>query len=142
VKDCGYPQWARFEVGDLQAMVNRRRSTERELDVAIIQEQSEKTSCVRLQGSIDISLAEELKKTLIDALKAGDEIRVMLGDATYLDVTAIQLLWAAEREARRAGVRWVFVDSLPEAIRAALRDAGFEESLLAGSSTHSAGEAA
>lgn len=40
-------------------------------------EQADKTSCVRLEGPIDISLAEELKKVLIDALKAGEEIHLI-----------------------------------------------------------------
>jgi len=108
--------------------------------VAIILEQGEKTSCVRLQGSIDISLAEELKKVLVDALKAGEEIRVMAGDTTYLDVTAVQLLWAAEREARRTGVRWIFAEVLPEPVRANLVEAGFDESLFAYSAAPAAGE--
>ena len=108
--------------------------------MGIILEQGEKTSCVRLQGSIDISLAEELKKVLVDALKAGEEIRVMLGDATYLDVTAVQLLWAAEREAGRMGVRWIFGDVLPETVRANLVEAGFDESLFAASAAETAGE--
>ena len=115
---------------------------EGELHVAINLEQGGKTSCVRLQGSIDISSAEELKRILVDAMKAGEEIRVMLGDATYLDVTAIQLLWAAKQEAGRMGVRWIFGDALPEPVGANLVEAGFDESLFAANAAQSAGEAA
>lgn len=115
---------------------------EGELDVGIVLEQGEKTSCVRLKGSVDISSAEELKKTLVDALKAGDEIRVMLGETTYLDVTAVQLLWAAKQEAGRMGVRWIFGDALPEPVGANLVEAGFDESLFAANAAQSAGEAA
>jgi anti-anti-sigma regulatory factor len=113
---------------------------EGELDVAIILEQGEKTSCVRLQGSIDISLAEELKTILVNALRAGGEIRVLSGDVTYLDVTAVQLLWAAEREAGRVGVRWIFGDALPEPVRANLVDAGFDESLFTSNVVETTGE--
>lgn len=42
-------------------------------------EQVGKTVTVRLQGSIDISSAEELKKVLVNALKAGEEIRLQWG---------------------------------------------------------------
>jgi anti-anti-sigma regulatory factor len=111
-----------------------------ELNVGIILEQGEKTSCVRLEGSVDISSAEELKRILVDALKAGGEIRVMLGDATYLDVTAVQLLWAAELEAGRMGMRWVFGDALPEPIRGNLDEAGFDPSLFAIGAAGTAGE--
>jgi anti-anti-sigma factor len=111
-----------------------------ELVVAIVLEQGEKTSCVRLKGPVDISSAEELKKILMNALKAGGEIQVMLGDSTYLDVTAIQLLWAAQREAARMGVRWIFGDALLEPVRSNLDDAGFNTSLFASSDVRTAGE--
>jgi anti-anti-sigma factor len=110
--------------------------------VSVHLEQAGKMISVRLQGSIDISSAEELKKVLVNALKTGEEIRLWLGEATYLDVTGVQLLCAAEREAHKAGVRWIFVDSLPEPILTTLHDAGFEGSLFAESSPQSAGEAA
>jgi anti-anti-sigma factor len=115
---------------------------EEELDVAIILEQADKTSCVRLQGSIDISLAEELKRILADALNSGKEIRVFLGETAYLDVTAIQLLWAAEREAGSKGVAWAFADPVPEPIRSLLREAGFEESLFVWEAAEPGGEIA
>ncbi len=105
-------------------------------------ERADKTSRVRLEGSIDISLAEELKKVLVDALKEGKEISVHLGGTAYLDVTGVQLLWAAEREASRLGVKWAFVNSLPEAIRSTLHEAGFEESLFAAGAAQSGGDAA
>lgn len=115
---------------------------ERDVDVGIHLEQTGKMISIRLEGSIDVSSAEELKKVLVDALKMGEEIRLQSGEATYLDVTGVELLCAAEREARRAGVRWMFMDSLPEAIRTTLHDAGFEESLFVEQSPQSAGEAA
>lgn len=105
-------------------------------------EQVGKTVTVRLQGSIDISSAEELKKVLVNALKAGEEIRLRWGEATYLDVTGVQLLWAAEYEARSLGVKWVFADPLPEAIASILHDAGFEESLFVASAPQLSGETA
>jgi len=57
-----------------------------------------------LEGTIDIGCAAELKAVLLRALGSGGEIRVMLGEVAYMDVTAAQLLWAAELQARRSGV--------------------------------------
>ena len=105
-------------------------------------EQVGKTVTVRLQDSIDISSAEELKKVLVDALKVGEEIRVHWGEATYLDVTGVQLLWAGECEARNLDVKWVFVDPLPEAVRSILHDAGFKDSFFVAGAPQPSGEAA
>jgi anti-anti-sigma factor len=112
------------------------------LNVAIVLEQTGNAHCVRLQGPIDISSAEELKKVLADVLKAGEDIRLVWAEATYLDATAIQLLWAAEREAAGGRAKLIFADPVPEPIRLALRDAGFEDSLFAARAAQSAGELA
>ena len=48
-------------------------------------------------------MRRELKKVMLQALASGKEMLVDLRRATELDVTAIQLLWAAEREARKSG---------------------------------------
>jgi anti-anti-sigma regulatory factor len=83
-------------------------------------------SRIRLEGAIDIGCAQELKKLLLQGLKAGSEVRVMLTDVTDLDVTAVQLLWAAKREARASSVGFAFEGQMPEPVSAALAEAGFE----------------
>ena len=47
--------------------------------------------------------------------------------ATELDVTTVQLLWAAEREARASGRGFTFAGRVPEEISAAMADAGLEK---------------
>ena len=89
-------------------------------------DQSEAVCLVRLEGEIGIASAAELKKLLIEALASGRELRVDLERAAELDVTALQLLWAAEREARGSGVGFALAGRVPEAISAAAGDAGFE----------------
>jgi len=90
-------------------------------------EQGEGWCLIRMEGEVDISSAADLKKLLIDAVASGKELRVDLERATELDVTALQLLWAAEREARGAVVPVTLAGHLPEAISVAVSDAGFEK---------------
>jgi len=81
---------------------------------------------IRLEGEVNIGSARALKAVLLEALAAGAEARISLESATGIDVTAVQLLWAAEREARASGVVLGLSGPVPEALRASLRGAGFE----------------
>ena len=81
---------------------------------------------IRLEGEVDISLAEELKQALLEALAQKGEVRISLEAAKGMDVTAVQLLWAAEQEARKAGTVLAWQGTVPEGVRASLREAGFE----------------
>lgn len=90
-------------------------------------EQKDAQSFIHLEGVIDIGCAADLKELLIEKLKSGSAAYVSLESATGLDVTAVQLLWAAAREARRVGVEFGFKGQTPEAIRRALAEAGIAE---------------
>jgi anti-anti-sigma regulatory factor len=81
---------------------------------------------IALADTIDISCAAELKSLLIEALSSGADLRISLDDATGLDVTASQLLWAAERQARQSGVGFRFSEPVPDAVSAELAEAGFQ----------------
>jgi hypothetical protein len=89
-------------------------------------EQSGAVRTIRLEGVVDIGCAAELKETLVAALAAGGETHVLLEPGTALDVTAVQLLWAAERAARAAELPWALEGRAPEAVAAMVREAGFE----------------
>jgi anti-anti-sigma regulatory factor len=95
--------------------------------MGITLEASEATSTIRFEDTVDISSAAELKTLLLQALDSGKEVRISLEVATYLDVTAIELLWAAEREATKRGVGFTLAEPVPEGISAALLDAGFDK---------------
>jgi anti-anti-sigma factor len=84
---------------------------------------SEAPATVHLEGTVDIGCAADLKQALLDAL-AGGAVRVALRDATEIDVTALQLLLAAERACAAAGTKLTLSGPVPEAIRAIARDAG------------------
>lgn len=97
---------------------------------------------IRLEGVVDIGCAAELKEMLLSALAAGGETRILLERATALDVTAVQLLWAAECAARAAELRWALEGSAPEAVVETMREAGFERfPLVEGEAPVSGGQA-
>ncbi|MGB9283516.1 MAG: STAS domain-containing protein, partial [Candidatus Sulfotelmatobacter sp.] len=90
-------------------------------------DQSEGLSSIRLEGEVDITYAAELKKLLLRALASGVEVRLELEQAKEMDVTALQLLWAAERQARSSGLRFTVAGRIPGEMSATLQDAGFEK---------------
>lgn len=101
-------------------------------------ELNEEASLIRLQGDIGIACAAELKALLMQAIQSctpsgipsGTQssrgVRIRQEAATDLDVTAAQLLWAAQREAKKAGVAFTFEGAMPEAAWAALANAGIQ----------------
>jgi len=95
--------------------------------VPVTLEQNDAQTLIQLEGSIDIGCAAELKELLIEKLKSGSAVCVALESVTGLDVTAVQLLWAAAREAQRTGVEFGFKGQTPEGVRRALADAGIGE---------------
>ena len=87
-------------------------------------EEGENTYLVRLEGAIDIASAAEMKSVLLNALTSKKEIRLTLEGATELDITALQVLYAAERDAAKAGIRFALEGSVPDEISAAMTAAG------------------
>lgn len=90
-------------------------------------EQSEESSIIRLNGTIDIAMAGELRKSLLQALTGGKAVLLSLDEVTDLDVTAVQLLWAARLDAKESGVGFTVIDSVPEPVISALECAGLED---------------
>jgi anti-anti-sigma factor len=100
--------------------------------VPITLHRNEEQCTVHLEGEIDIAGAAELKKLLLQALASGKQLRIDLEHATELDITALQLLLAAEREAHRSNLGFGLAGRLPEEISAAAMDAGFAKFLVPG----------
>lgn len=88
---------------------------------------SRDVECCRIQldGAIDISCAADLKTSLLQALETGQEICVSLERVTELDVTAVQLLWAAGHDARQRGLEFR-VTQPPAPICRSLEEMGLE----------------
>jgi anti-anti-sigma factor len=78
---------------------------------------------IHLEGAIDISSAAELKAALVRALETAQELDVSFAAATELDVTGVQLLWAAERAAKQRGLGFSIAEP-PEPICRLLTTAG------------------
>jgi anti-anti-sigma regulatory factor len=108
--------------------------------MGIARKQCSEGNRVQLEGTVDIASALELKTHLVEALKLGQEVRIDLSAATYLDVTALQLLCAAVREAKTRGVGCICEGGIPQAIRSSLREAGFEELLALAKTDAAPGE--
>jgi anti-anti-sigma factor len=89
-------------------------------------DRNESPGTIRLEGDVDIGSAAELKEVLLEALASKAKLRISVETATGMDVTAVQLLWAAEREARASGVILALQGPVPAILRATLREAGFD----------------
>jgi ABC-type transporter Mla MlaB component len=74
------------------------------MGVPLTLKQRDESSLLCLEGTVDIACAAELKALLIEGLSGAKPVRVSIEKAASLDVTAVQLLWAAARESRAAGV--------------------------------------
>lgn len=90
--------------------------------MSVVSSGEEKCCRIQFDGVIDISCAEEVKSALTEALEAGKAISISLAGATDLDVTAVQLLWAAGREAGQRGLEFD-VTGLPEPVSRLLQEA-------------------
>jgi len=86
---------------------------------------------IRLEGEVDISQADELRRVLLAALGEKREVRISLETATGIDITTVQLLWAAEREARGMGSVLALQGTVPEALSITVREAGLDRFPLA-----------
>jgi anti-anti-sigma regulatory factor len=86
--------------------------------------QADEASRVELVGVVDIASAQELKSALVDAIAQKKKVTVFADADAELDVTAAQLLWAAEREANEKYVEFAYAGNPPEAIEDLFRKVG------------------
>ena len=85
--------------------------------------ETEARCVIQFKGDVDIASAAELKAMLIAAISSGKEVQIDLEGASDLDVTAVQLLWSAAREAGKAGSSFAAVH-VPEVVRSAVSEMG------------------
>jgi len=120
-----YLAWPSVRCND-GAAGNRLQGTE----VGITLKQSKKSTVIRLEGATDIAAAAEFKKLLLEACGTGKNVRVALDGATDLDVTAVQLIWAAKRSAEESGVAFTISGAVPESVSSALAYGGLQQFLF------------
>lgn len=92
----------------------------------VIVEQSEELFVIRLEGDVNVSAAVELKAILLQGLACKKDLRIDLEQVKELDVTAMQLLWAAAREAQILERELTLRGEVPQEILTAIEEAGFE----------------
>jgi len=86
--------------------------------------QEESRSVIRLEGESTMSSAAELKGLLLEGLASGNDLRLDLERVEEIDITVMQLLWAAGREAERRGTG--ITVQVSDVAALAARNAGFE----------------
>jgi anti-anti-sigma regulatory factor len=87
-------------------------------------ERNETHCVVRLEGDCSMTSAAQLKALLLDGLASASELWVDLENVGEIDISVLQLLWAAYRAAARQNRE--VVSRVPAAIQSLARDAGFE----------------
>jgi ABC-type transporter Mla MlaB component len=110
-----------IERGFNSSVVN---SIRRILEPAVTVEHNETQWVLRLEGDCGMNTAAELKALLLAGLASGRELSIELAKAGEIDVTVLQLLWAAQRAAARQ--QMAFQTRVPEAVAALARQAGLE----------------
>lgn len=80
---------------------------------------------ITLGGECTLASAAELKAALVEWMSSGQDLQLVLEPVGEIDVSLLQLLWAAAREAERAGAG--FLCRTPESAVSAARDAGFPQ---------------
>ncbi|HUA20385.1 MAG TPA: STAS domain-containing protein [Bryobacteraceae bacterium] len=100
------------------ALDNLRAATAAGLAV----ERSESGWLVRVEGDLGVAQAAELHCLLLEGLASGKPLRLDLARAGRIDITILQLIWAAGRE---AGNGSALVCGLSDLAASVARDAGF-----------------
>ncbi len=79
---------------------------------------------ISLEGEVNITSAAQLKGLLLEGLAAAQELELDLERVSEIDVAVLQLVWAAGREAARAGLG--FASRLSQQAATVARDLGFD----------------
>ena len=90
----------------------------------VTMERQEDHALIRLEGECNVTSVAELKTILLEGLASGKDLRLDLERVEEIDITVMQLLWAAGRAAERMGAGVEI--RVSEAAGRAARDAGFE----------------
>ena len=98
--------------------------TERSRVLPITADQDERSWVIRLDGDFNVTSAADLKGVLLEGLASGKDLLLDLEHAGEIDITVLQLLWAAGHEAGRRNPG--MVSRVSEAAAKVAREAGFE----------------
>ncbi|MGA7243713.1 MAG: STAS domain-containing protein [Terracidiphilus sp.] len=79
---------------------------------------------IRLDDVVDIAQAAELKQILMEAIGSFAPVSIQVSGASAIDVTAVQLLWAALSHASTTGKEFAIVGPWDEEIERSLSCTG------------------
>jgi anti-anti-sigma regulatory factor len=105
--------------------------------LSIETKQDESGTRLTVVGDADLTLASELKAALLDALSPSSKhVEIDLTQVTALNVTCLQLIWAAKTEAAALGVSLIVRPPRESAVLEHLRETGlrFPADMAAGAS--------
>ena len=80
---------------------------------------------LRLAGRLTVDRVESLKRQFEEAIAATDDVQLRFDRVEEVDLSFVQLLWAARQYADNRGVRFRVELPIPDALRAELTRAGF-----------------
>jgi anti-anti-sigma regulatory factor len=89
---------------------------------------ADKKEIVKFYGDLTVGHAVETRKVLMRALKVADQVLIDFGNVTDADISSLQALCSAHKTAARLGKRLSYDGTLPEALRKAAEEAGYERS--------------
>jgi anti-anti-sigma factor len=79
---------------------------------------------IRLTDALDIAQAAELKGVLVSAIASSPRVCIQFAGVSALDVTTVQLLWAAVSQAKSAGSDLILEGPVSEAVARSLAGTG------------------
>lgn len=87
---------------------------------------SAKKRMTKFDGDLTVNHAAEIRKALLEALKAADLVAIDAGNVKNVDISGLQLLCSAHRTAAECGKRITYAGKLPGAFLKAAEEAGYE----------------
>ncbi|MBF0140705.1 MAG: STAS domain-containing protein [Magnetococcales bacterium] len=88
-----------------------------------------------LSGGITIQHAAQLKDTLLEGISAAKGLVIDLSEVDRVDLSAIQLLFAAHRGLNDKGKSLTVAGTIPEAWHNAVKESGYSGSMNADDTT-------
>ena len=92
-------------------------------------EEAQNRVVVHLEDSVTLSSASELHDLFLQALNSRKPIAVDVSKVTEIDLSAIQILFAAHAEAIRTDHGFSATNTIPEAVRQTIRESGLDSIL-------------
>lgn len=91
--------------------------------------EEKKSRVVDWEGSVTIERIAEVKKEVQESLDQADILYIRLDKLAKIDVSAVQLLYAAHYEAEKQNKEFKITGTIPEALRERLTAGGFLRSV-------------